>query len=268
MRDIAGRVAVALPLLAGVLAAAYFGGWWLFAVAVLAAILALHELYSTIRPLRPLVLAGYAGVLVGLVAAELGGPGWFLAGLLSTFLFAFALYGVAETRQSGTVTIATTVLGAFWIGAGIGHLILLRQLDGDEYLGRLAIFTVLLAVWAADTAAYFTGRLVGRHKLAAVMSPGKTWEGFVAGFAAAVLVAFFALYQDRDDFLEIWQALVLGAVIAVAGTIGDLFESAVKRDMEVKDTGRLLGGHGGVLDRIDSLLFASVAGYYTVVALH
>ncbi len=92
------------------------------------------------------------------------------------------------------------------------------------------------------------------------MSPGKTWEGFVAGFVASVLVAFFALYQDRHEFLKIWEALVLGAVLAIAGTIGDLFESAVKRDMQVKDTGRLLGGHGGVLDRIDSLLFASVAG--------
>ena len=167
------------------------------------------------------------------------------------------------------MTIATTILGAFWVGSGIGHLILLRDIGGDdEYLGRLSIFTVLLAVWAGDTVAYFAGKLLGRHKLAAVMSPGKTWEGFVAGFAASVLVAFFALYQDREEFLAIWEALVLGAVIALAGTIGDLFESAVKRDMQVKDTGRLLGGHGGVLDRIDSLLFASVAGYYAIVALH
>lgn len=267
MRDLLGRIVVAVPLLVAVLAAAYFGGWWLFAVAAVASALALHELYSTVRPLRPLVLAGFAGVLVGLIGAEVGGPAWLLAGLLSTFVFAFGLYGVAETRQSGTVTIATTILGAFWIGAGIGHLLLLRDL-GDEYEARLAIFTVLLAVWASDTAAYFAGRLFGRHKLAAVLSPGKTWEGFVVGFAASLLVAFFALYQDRERFLEIWEALVLGAVLALAGTIGDLFESAIKRDMQVKDTGRLLGGHGGVLDRIDSLLFASVAGYYTIAALH
>jgi phosphatidate cytidylyltransferase len=267
MRDLLGRVVVAVPLLVAVLAAAYFDGWWLFGVAAIGAILALHELYTTIRPLRPLLPAGFAGVLVGLVGAELGGADWLLAGLLSTFVFAFALYGIAETRQSGTVTIASTIFGAFWIGAGIGHLILLRDI-GDEYLGRLSIFTVLLAVWAGDTAAYFAGRLFGRHKLAAILSPGKTWEGFVVGFAASVLVVFFALYQDRDRFLEIWEMLLLGAVIAIAGTIGDLFESAVKRDMQVKDSGRLLGGHGGVLDRIDSLLFVSVAGYYTIVALH
>jgi phosphatidate cytidylyltransferase len=269
MRDLLGRILIAVPLLVAVLAAAYFDGWWLFAVAVVAGVLALHELYSMLRPLRPLVLAGFAGVLTGFVGAELGGAEWLFAGLLATFVFAFGLYGIAETRQSGTVTIATTILGAFWIGAGVGHLILLRDIGGDDdYLGRLSIFTVLLAVWAGDTAAYFAGRLVGRHRLAAVLSPGKTWEGFVAGSAVSVLVAFFALYQDRDEFLAIWQALVLGAVIAVVGTIGDLFESAVKRDMGVKDSGRLLGGHGGVLDRIDALLFASVAGYYTIVALH
>jgi phosphatidate cytidylyltransferase len=267
MRDLLGRVVVAVPLLVAVLAAAYFDGWWLFGVAALAAILALHELYQAIRPLRPLVLAGFAGAVVGLLGAELGGTEWLLAGLLSTFVFTFALYGIAETRQSGTVTIASTIFGAFWIGAGLGHLMLLRDI-GDDYIGRLAIFTVLLAVWAGDTAAYFAGRLFGRHKLAAIMSPGKTWEGFVVGFAASVLVVFFALYQDRDRFLEIWEMLVLGAVIAIAGTIGDLFESAVKRDMQVKDSGKLLGRHGGVLDRIDSLLFVSVAAYYTIVALH
>jgi len=267
MRDLLGRVLVAVPLLVAVLAAAYFDGWWLFAVAVLGALLALHELYTLIRPLRPLVLAGYAGVAAGLVGAELGGVEWLFAGLLSTFVFAFGLYGIAETRQSGTVTIATTTLGAFWIGAGIAHLLLLRDL-GTEYLGRLSIFTVLLAVWAGDTAAYFTGRLVGRHKLARVISPGKTWEGFVAGTAATVLVTFFALYQDRGDFLSIWQILVLGLAIAVAGTIGDLFESAVKRDMEVKDSGRLLGAHGGVLDRLDAFFFAAPAAYYAILALH
>ena len=267
MRDLAGRVLVAVPLLVAVLAAAYFDDWWLFAVAVVGTVLALHELFSTIRPLRPLVLGGYAGAILGLVGAQVGGIEWFLGGLLSTFVFAFAFYGIAETRQSGTVTIATTVLGAFWIGAGVGHLLLLRDI-GDDYVGRLAIFTVLLAVWASDTAAYFAGRLIGRHKLAAIMSPGKTWEGFAAGLVASLLVCFFALYQDRDRFLEIWEALVLGAVLALAGLVGDLFESAVKRDMQVKDTGRILGGHGGVLDRVDSLLFASVAGYYTIVALH
>ena len=88
------------------------------------------------------------------------------------------------------------------------------------------------------------------------MSPSKTWEGFVVGSIVGIFVSFVALYSDRDHYLEIWQAILLGLVVVLAAAAGDLFESMLKRDMRVKDTGRLLGGHGGVLDRIDALLFA------------
>jgi phosphatidate cytidylyltransferase len=148
-----------------------------------------------------------------------------------------------------------------WIGGGLAFLILLRDLPEH---GRLAAFTVLLAVWAGDTVAYAGGRLVGRHKMAPRTSPGKTWEGFVLGAAATVFVAFVALY--KQDFLTIGQSIVVGIVVAIAAPAGDLFESLLKRDMDVKDTGRLLGGHGGMLDRIDALLFAAPAVYFTVVA--
>jgi phosphatidate cytidylyltransferase len=123
-------------------------------------------------------------------------------------------------------------------------------------------------VFAADTAAYFVGRLVGRHKLAPVLSPGKTWEGFVAGAAVGIFVAFVALYQDRAHFLTIWQSVVLGVVIVLAAVVGDLFESALKRDLEVKDSGRILAGHGGMLDRLDAVLFAYPAAYYLIAAFH
>jgi phosphatidate cytidylyltransferase len=95
-------------------------------------------------------------------------------------------------------------------------------------------------------------------------SPGKTWEGFAAGTIAAVLVPFFAFYGE--DFLTVPESLVLGAVIAVAGPVGDLFESALKRDVGVKDSGRILLGHGGVLDRLDAFLFTGVAAYYLLTA--
>ena len=126
----------------------------------------------------------------------------------------------------------------------------------------LALYTVVLAVWAGDAAAYFIGLLFGRHKLAPTVSPGKTWEGLAAGTVATIAVAFIALY--KQSFLSIPESLVLGLAIAIAAPLGDLFESALKRDADVKDSGRLLGGHGGVLDRIDALLFAWVAAYYVV----
>ena len=262
MTNLVSRVLVAVVALPLVLWLVYLGGWPLFGLALVAALVALHELYVMARSLRPLVLAGYAGAVATLLGAELGGPSWMVGGFMLTLLLVFLLYGIADTRQSGTITMGTTVLGVAWIGLGLAHLLLLR--DIPEH-GRLAIFTVLLAVFADDTAAYFVGRLVGRHKLAPALSPGKTWEGFVAGTAVAVAVVFFALYEQ--GFLTIPESLALGAALALAGAAGDLFESAVKRDLQVKDSGRLLGGHGGMLDRIDAHLFAAVAGFYVVMAL-
>ncbi len=262
MSNFVSRVLVTVVGVPVVLYLVYLGEWWLFGLAAFAALVALHEFYVMARSLRPLVLAGYAGALATLLGAQLGGPEWMLGGFMLTLVLAFLLYGIAETRQTATVTMSTTVLGVAWIALGLGHLLLLR--DFPEH-GRLAVFTVLLAVFADDTAAYLIGRLLGRHKLAPSLSPGKTWEGFVAGTLAAIAVAFFALYEQ--NFLTIPESIALGAAVALAGAAGDLFESALKRDLQVKDSGQLLGGHGGMLDRIDSLLFASVAAFYVVIAL-
>jgi phosphatidate cytidylyltransferase len=261
MNQFVSRVLVTVVGLPVVLYLVYLGEWWLFGLAVFAALVALHELYAMARGLRPLVLAGYAGALATLLGAHLGGPEWMSGGFMLTLVLAFLLYGIAETRQTATVTMGSTVLGVAWIALALGHLLLLRDLPEH---GRLAVFTVLLAVFADDTAAYLVGRLLGRHKLAPALSPGKTWEGFLAGTAAAIAVAFFALYEQ--DFLTIPESIALGFAIALAGAAGDLFESALKRDLQVKDSGQLLGGHGGMLDRIDALLFAVVASFYVVIA--
>jgi phosphatidate cytidylyltransferase len=258
------RILVAVVGLPVVLYLVWLGGPWLFVLTAFAATAALHELFSIARPLRPLVLAGYTGAVLALLGAWLGGTEWMAAGFMSTLLLAFLLKGVSQTRQSLAIAVAATVLGAGWIGLGLAHAVLLRAIPPTDD-GRLAIFTVLLAVFGADTLAYLTGRVIGRHRLAPSISPGKTWEGLVAGTIVAVLVPFFALYHS--DFLDVWRSLVLGVVIAVSAPIGDLFESAVKRDFGVKDSGGLLLGHGGMLDRLDALLFASVASYYTILAL-
>ena len=251
---------IGLPLVLGVV---WLGGWWLFFLALIVGLLALHEYYAMTRPLRPILIAGYLGLILTLLAAQAGGFAWIPGGLATTFALAFLLKGVAETRQSATVAVGGTVLGVAWIGLGLVFILLLRDLPVH---GRLASFAVLLAVWAGDTAAFFVGRLVGRHKLAPRISPGKTWEGLIAGTAATIFVTFVALYDDRKEFLSIGQALLLGLTIAVAAPLGDLFESLLKRDMGVKDTGRMLGGHGGVLDRLDAPLFASIAAFYVILA--
>ena len=255
------RLLVAAILLPVVLLVVYAGGWWVFGVALVAALISLHEYWLLARPLAPLAPAGYVGAILALVGAEVGGVGWAVGGVLTTFVLAFVLKAISEARQAATIAISGTVLGAVWIGLGLSFLVLLRELPDD---GRLATIAVLLAVWGGDTFAYFGGRLIGRHKMAPETSPGKTWEGFVVGTAATIFIAFVALY--KQDFLTIGQSVVLGVVVALTAPLGDLFESLLKRDMEVKDTGRLLGGHGGMLDRIDALLFAAPAAYFTIVA--
>ena len=256
------RLAVAAILLPVVLGVVWLGGWWLFGLALVGGLVALHELYAIARGLHPIVLGGYAGLVFTLLGAQLGGTTWVLAGILSTVAAALLVFFVSSARQNAVAGFAVTLLGVAWVGGGLSHFMLVRDVPDD---GRLLVFTILLTVFADDTAAFFVGRAIGRHRLAPAISPGKSWEGFVAGTLAGVAVTFFSLYEQ--DVVSTGESLVLGLVIALAATLGDLFESAVKRDLGVKDSGRLLGGHGGVLDRVDSLLWAGPAAYLALLAL-
>jgi phosphatidate cytidylyltransferase len=263
MNPLLSRVVVAAVLMPLVIGLVYLGGWWLWGLALVGGLLALHELYVMTRDLRPLVLGGYLGFVLTLLGLQLGGVPWMLGGLLSTFVLGFVVYGLGGVRQSATTSFAVTLLGVAWVGAGIGSLLLIR---GIPEFGFWAVMAVLFTVFAADTGAFFVGRTFGRHRMAPAISPKKSWEGFVGGLVAAVLVAFVILYRDREEFLSIPQSLLLGLVVALAAVLGDLFESAVKRDLEVKDSGRVLGGHGGMLDRLDSLLWAGPAAYFAILA--
>jgi phosphatidate cytidylyltransferase len=264
MSSLFSRLLVAAVLLPLVIGLVYLGGWWLFGLALAGGLVALHELYTMAKELRPLVLAGYLGFVLALLGLQLGELPWFVGGMLSTLLLAFVLYGLSDIRTSATTTFGVTLLGVVWIGFGIGFLLLVR--DIPEH-GFWALIAVLFTVFAADTAAFFVGRTLGRHKLAPAISPAKTWEGLVGGVLGAMIVAFLVLYRDRDEFLTIPETLLLGAVVALASVFGDLFESAVKRDLGVKDSGRLLGAHGGMLDRIDALLWAGPAAYFVILAV-
>ncbi|HEY3920913.1 MAG TPA: CDP-archaeol synthase [Gaiellaceae bacterium] len=261
MTNALSRVVVAVAGIPVVLGAVYLGGWWLYALLTIAAAIALHEFWLLTRPLSPLSPAGYVGGLLALVGAQLGGMPWMIGGALTAFPLAFLLKGISASRQSPTTSISATVMGSVWIGCGLGFLILLR----DIHHGRLATFAILLAIWAGDTLAYLGGRALGRHRMAPSTSPGKTWEGFVFGTAATIFVAFVALYKQH--YLSISDSVILGAIVAVSAPAGDLFESMLKRDAGVKDTGTLLGGHGGMLDRLDAILFAVPAAYFTILAI-
>jgi phosphatidate cytidylyltransferase len=266
MTNAVSRIAVALVGLPIVLAAGYYGGWALFVLILVGGLVAMHEYVALTRSLRPLALAAYGGFVGAVVGAMLGGGLWLLLGVLAAFPLAFLFAAVSETRQSTTVAVSTTILGAVWLGVGLGSFILLRETSPDVSESRHWVFATLIAVFATDTFAYFGGRLLGTHKMSPAISPGKTWEGWIVGAVAGVVATWIVLYDE--PFLEQWQSFVLGGAIVVAATIGDLFESMVKRDMGVKDTGRILAGHGGVLDRVDSLLWAGPAAFVTLLGLN
>ncbi len=264
MSPLVSRLLIALALLPVVIGVVYLGGWWLFALALFAGLIALHELYRMARERRPLVIAGYGGFALTLLGLQLGDLPWMLGGILMTLFLSFVFYGLSDIRASATTSFGITLLGVVWVGAGLGLLLLVR--DIPDY-GFWAVIAVMFTVFAADTAAFFVGRTLGRHRLAPAISPAKTWEGLVGGVLAAMAAAFLILYRDRDEFLTIPEMLLLGAAVALAAVLGDLFESAVKRDLQIKDSGRLLGGHGGMLDRLDALLWAGPAAYFVILAV-
>src|SRR5581483_876639 len=202
--------AIGLPVVLGLV---WLGGWWLAGLVLVASLVAVHEFVTHARPVRPLAPALYLGVSLSLVLAHTKGAVWMLGGMLATFIFAFAASALAKTRAPSTVAIGATVLGAGWIGFGLGHLLLIRDI---HHHGRLLAFTILLTVWAADTFAYFGGRLIGRHKLAPTLSPGKTWEGFIIGSIAGIFTSFVALYDTRHTYLHVWKAILLGVVVILA----------------------------------------------------
>ena len=159
---------------------------------------------------------------------------------------------------------AWTMAGMLYVGWLLSHLVAMWRLtDGGEWVGRDWVFLTLFAVFASDTAAFFAGRAWGKRRLAPNISPGKTWEGAIAGLIGAI-GASLILVTILDIPVNYGQAVLVGCLISVFGQLGDLVESLFKRNTGVKDSGRLMPGHGGLLDRLDSIIFAGVVVYYYV----
>lgn len=261
---------VAVPLLLGL---AWIGGYFYLAFALLLLVLALREfnLLLESKGLMPHWKAGMAAVLLAPVAAfqrlRTGRiQEWHLGALLTILVLGVLL---AELRRgAGRQAIANsaaTLLGVFYVGWLGTHIVLLRELPwilGEPY-ARGAAYAMLpfVMVWSCDTAAYGVGRAFGRRRLMPNVSPKKTTEGAWAGLLAAIGAAFLAR-ATFARFLTVGDAALLGFLVGVFGQLGDLVESLLKRDSEAKDTSQLIPGHGGVLDRFDSLLFAAPVVYY------
>ncbi len=235
----------------------------LFAAAMVGfSFIGLREFFTMTERAKPFIQPAYLAAAAMVLAAYFGGPFQvLLAGLCGIpVLFLFA--ASRGRLENITYSIAITVLGIFWIGIGFAHIELLRELPDH---GAALLIDCLVATIVADTAAYTAGRMFGSRPLSPRISPNKTFEGLLGGLLGGILGFWLAgLYQD---WLSGVDALLMGVAVAALAPIGDLFASMIKRDCEIKDTGRIFGPHGGLIDRADAILFTTVATYYLSVAL-
>ena len=252
--DLGARLLAAVPAIAFALFIVIEGGA-VFALGLLAlGCICMHELYAMYRRAQPVRLAGFLA-LAGLLAAALYGSQFqVLLVAVAALPVVFALTLLQPRPSVGGM--AVTLLGIYWIGFALAHAVLLRELPHGEGI----VIDVLVGTFLGDTGAYLGGRLFGRRPLAPSISPNKTVEGLLCGMVFAIVGVWLAgRYQE---WLPGKHALVLGLGVALVAPVGDLFESFVKREAHVKDSGDLFGAHGGALDRLDAVLFAAVAGYY------
>jgi phosphatidate cytidylyltransferase len=184
------------------------------------------------------------------------------AAILITMLFAVYRLSQHPSLPNPAEQWAMTVAGGSYLGLGGAHLILLRARPG----GFWWTITTLIVVWVSDSAAYFVGKRWGRHKIAPNISPGKSWEGYIAQvFSGAVIGSLMGwlwpTLSSADLSLNVWRGLILGSIVSALCPVGDFFVSMMKREVGVKDTSNLIPGHGGVFDRIDTVLWAVILAH-------
>lgn len=261
-QETVARVVWAVPWIVFAIVVVSLGGLP-FALAMIGlGLAALAELFKMTRRARPVAPAALISLAALVLVAHYGTRQQLVPTLAASFVLLFAFAAGRQERTNITYSMAVSVFGLAWVGIPLAHAVLLR--DFDPHGGALLV-DVLVGTFVGDTCAYGGGRMFGTRRITPRISPNKTLEGLIAGIIGGTLALWFAgLYQN---WLSGADALVIGICVTAAAPIGDLFESLVKRDLQVKDTGRLFGPHGGVLDRLDAVFFAIVAGYYASIAL-
>ncbi|MCD6599037.1 MAG: phosphatidate cytidylyltransferase [Dehalococcoidia bacterium] len=228
-----------------------------------AALAGAFEFYHmALGPGQPLIYIGLLWTLVFVLSPHYVD----VLPLVMTATIVISLIGLlfCSSREKAFHNWAWIAAGALYVGWMLSYWLNLRFLEGGMYLVFLTMFTT----FANDTGAFFVGRAWGKQKLASAISPGKTWGGAVGGFLSAIAVASI-LFPILNLFTTLpfgyWQLLLLACIISLFAQLGDLVESLFKRNMAVKESGSLLPGHGGILDRFDSLIFVGAIVYYYVI---
>lgn len=257
-RLISGVVLVAIALVTIGL-----GNWVLFATLLLVSLIGARELYQAMKVSKKgfslLELGGYAGIILyylGMVFLE---EKFHLAAILAGLVILMFIY-VFRYPEYHAHQVMAAFFGIVYVGVMLSCIYQARMLPG----GHFHVWLILLCSWGCDTCAYCAGMLFGKHKMAPVLSPKKSVEGAVGGVAGAVLLGVIFAAVTKGPAAEYAGICGAGALISM---VGDLAASAVKRNMEIKDYGKLIPGHGGILDRFDSVIFTAPVIYYLALVL-
>jgi len=257
--DLTARLITGTLLIGVFLAAVFAGRGWLAIFITVIAVMGLGELYAASRRVGyvPVAAFGLIGVIVTAVSGWFAGPGGIAGAIVALTMVVLLWYSVL-VREDPLRNAAITVFGLMWVG---GLLAFAVAMSRSENYRSLVVGLVSVAA-AMDIGAYFVGRSVGKRKLAPKLSPKKTVEGLVGGALSAVAVAVVLVQFEWFDPITTSGSFLIAAGVIAAAPIGDLAESMVKRSFGIKDMGSALPGHGGILDRIDALLFVVPVGYY------
>ena len=264
MKDLTKRVIVAffgIPLL---ISATYLGGWYFFAIIILVSTVSLWEFYAIQRN-KNIFPQRFIGIIAGiLILTGVQTDAWHLTGIFVLIIMMLILgTEMFRTHKSVSINIGVTLLGIIYIPFFLAAFLYLRThldnlLPSVSQAGFKFIMMIFVSIWICDTFAYAFGRMLGKHKLFEKVSPNKTMEGGIAGIIGSLLV--LGLVKQMDILPLSWmQTAGIGILIGIVGQAGDLVESWFKRDAGVKDSSNLLPGHGGMLDRFDSIIFVSPA---------
>ncbi|MDR1941091.1 MAG: phosphatidate cytidylyltransferase [Endomicrobium sp.] len=255
------RILTAIAGIPLIFACVYFGDLPFFIMMFIVSFFCVQEYLSIVKQYKPhaaasLILASAFFIFLCFFK-EFPADKSAVCAIAMLFIF-FVLEVFWGNPQLSVERISASFLGSFFLPLAFAHMVYLRQMTS----GREIIFFLFLTVWILDTAAYAFGRMFGRHKLAPNVSPKKTIEGAAAGIVFGLLTAVICKYAFMDSVFTLPQILLLGLIISTVGQFSDLAESLVKRDGNIKDSGKIIPGHGGVFDRFDSYIFAAPAVYY------
>ncbi|KAA3617680.1 MAG: phosphatidate cytidylyltransferase [Calditrichaeota bacterium] len=259
MKELLKRVAVAIVAIPLLVYLILQGGWYFFSLMTIIIIGGQVEFYNLARQKESLsqLAPGILLTVVMLIAVQTGVSNLIWAVAFATLVLIFG-YEMFHNKSSAILNVSTTLAGVIYPGVFLAALLFLR--NNAQQLGVSSaggfVLTIFVSIWVCDTFAYFVGKSIGKHRLFERVSPKKSIEGAIGGLVGSIAV-FLAVYYFEWYQISLELAVISGVVVGLFGQFGDLVESWFKRDAAIKDSSHLLPGHGGMLDRFDSLIFVS-----------